>query len=51
MLLVAAVPGNGTHCHHLSNYIEPSVYSGDSPNFKLLSPLAIFGRLHRQSHR
>ena len=41
----------GTHCHRLSNYIEPSVYSGDAPNVKLLSPLFIFGRPHRQSHR
>ena len=40
----------GTHCHHLSNYIEPSVYSGDALNVKLLSPLVIFGRPHRQSH-
>jgi len=42
---------DGTHCRHLSNYIEPSVYSGDAPNVKLLSPLVIFGRPHRQSHR
>jgi len=26
----------GTHCRHLSNYAEPSVYGGDAPNVKLL---------------
>jgi len=41
----------GAHCYHLLNYIERSVYSGDVPNVKLLSPLVILGRPHRQSHR
>ena len=41
----------GTHCRHLSNYIEPSVYSGDAPYVKLLWPLVIFGRPLRQSHK
>ena len=44
-------PWQGTHCCQLSNYIEPSVYSGDAPNVKLLSPVVIFGRPHIQSHR
>jgi len=51
-ILFAAGPGKGhIAVSHLSNYIEPSVYSGDAPNVKLLSPLVIFGRPHRQSHR
>jgi len=32
-------PWQGTYCRHLSNYSEPSVYSGDAPTVKLLSPL------------
>jgi len=49
--IVCCWPWQGTHCHHLSNYIEPSVYVGDAPYVKLLSPLVILGRPHRQSHR
>ena len=51
ILLIAAGSGKGHIAIHLSNYIEPSVYSGDAPNVKLLSPLVIIGRPHRQSHR
>jgi len=36
-------PDRRTHCRHLSNNIEPSVYGGDGPYAKLLSPLVIFG--------
>ena len=43
-------PWQGTHYRHLSNYIEPSVYSGDEPNVELLSPLVIFGCPHRNRY-
>jgi len=39
-------PHGRTHCHHLSNNIEPSVYGGDAPYVKLLWPLVIFGHAH-----
>ena len=29
-------PHGRTHCHHLANTIEPSVYGGDAPCVKLL---------------
>jgi len=31
-----------THCRHLANTIELSVYGGDAPYVKLLSPVVIF---------
>ena len=34
-------PHGGTHCRHLSNNIEPSVYGGDAPYVKLLWALVI----------
>jgi len=51
-ILFAAGPGKRyVAVSHLSNYIEPFVYGGDAPYVKLLSPLVIFGRPYRQSHR
>jgi len=41
LYIVCCLPWQGTYCRHLSNYIEPSVYSGDAPNVKLLSPLVM----------
>jgi len=38
-----------TSCRHLSNNIEPSVYGGNAPYVKLLSPLVIFGHAHLDS--
>jgi len=38
-----------THCGHLANATEQSVYSGDAPYVKLFSSLVIFGH-NRQSH-
>jgi len=37
-----------THCRHLANTIEPSVYGGDPPYVKLLwlPVLVIFGHAH-----
>jgi len=29
--IVCRWPWQGTHCRHMSNYIEPSVYGGDAP--------------------
>jgi len=51
-ILFAAGPGKGhIAVSHLSNYIEPSVYGGDAPYVKLLSPLVIFGLPHRRHSR
>jgi len=47
---VASVcPCGRTRCRHLSNNIEPSVYSDDAPYGKLLWPLVIFGHLHSRT--
>jgi len=43
-------PSGTTHCRHLLNNIEPSVYGGDAPYGKLLWPLVIFGHAHLDSH-
>ena len=42
-------PHGRTRCRHLSNTIELSVYGGDAPYVKLLSPLVIFGHAHLDS--
>jgi len=42
-------PHRRTHCRHLANAIEPSVYGGDAPYAKLLSPPVIFGHAHLHS--
>ena len=42
-------PHEKTHCRHLANTIEPSVYGGDAPCVKLLWPLVFFGHSHLQS--
>jgi len=39
-------PRGRTHCRHLANTIELSVYGGDAPYVKLLWPLVIFGLAH-----
>ena len=38
-----------TRYRHLSNNIEPSVYGGNTPYVKLLSPLVICGHAHLDS--
>jgi len=46
---VAPVYPHGTHCRHLSNNIELSVYGGAALYVKLLPPLVIFGHAHLDS--
>jgi len=47
--LAPMFPHGKTCCRHLSNNIEPSVYGGDAPYVKLLSPLVVFGHVHLDS--
>jgi len=49
--LASICPHGSTHCRHLANTNEPSVYGGDAPYVKLLWSCYLWPHPHRLSHR